>query len=341
MAFPPGCCIKLLERHEGPLPMRKTKYAAAFAGVTMLAGSLFAVPAGATAAGTNSTTAGAVVPSRCGMSIGAVTAAGDMGGAGVRATKPPTRGPGWGSQFATPPHLFPAGSARLSTNWEHSVGVGADFGDSGLVVMGSTLYGAAFSFDGAEGSTSTVIIGGGWGNFRAVERSLWTTPAASRPAHLYGLRNDGVLFRWEARTRNRGSESFYQPLGSYPGFSSVKGMTLISETATYDTFLVNLRGGSLYTIHIPHTSPMKPVVKQVRSRTWQAFEVLVADRCGARSTLLTGIDKDTRSAHLYAVGHATGTTTPIVSLGKIPGTFPDPLYFLHDQIEMPEPMNGE
>ena len=322
--------------------MSKTKFAAAFAGVAMLAGSLFAVPAGATAAGTNSTIAGAVPPSRCGMSIGAVTAAGDMGGAGVRATKPPTRGPGWGSQFATPPHLFPAGSARLSTNWWHSVGVGADFDDFGLVVMGSTLHSARFSFDGAEGRPSTKIIGGGWGNFRAIERSGWTAPDfSSSRSHLYGLRNDGVLFRWEARMRKGESESFYQPLGSYPGFSSVKGMTLISATATYDTFLVNLRGGSLYTIRIPHTSPMKPVVKQVRSRTWQAFEVLVADRCGARSTLLTGIDKDTRSAHLYAFGHATGTTTPIVSLGKIPGTFPDPLYFLHDQGEMPEPMSGE
>ena len=136
-----------------------------------------------------------------------------------------------------------------------------------------------------------------------------------------------------------GSRISYELFGSYSGFSSVKAMTLISQTATYDTFLANLLGGALYTIRIPVTSPMKAVVKQVRTRTWQVFEFLVAEGSGTQSTLLTGIDKDTGFAYLYAVGHATGATTAILSLGKIPGVLPDPVYFL-DHPELNN-LNGE
>jgi len=55
--------------------------------------------------------------------------------------------------------------------------------------------------------------------------------------------------------------------------------------------------------------------------------------------LLTGIDSDTGFAYLYAVGHATGSTTAILSLGKIPGVLPDPVYFLrHPELNN---LNGE
>ena len=83
-----------------------------------------------------------------------------------------------------------------------------------------------------------------------------------------------------------------------------------SRTSTYDTLLVNTRGGALYTVRVPLSSPMKPVVKVVRTSTWQGFETLNANRCGQYGSLLLGIDKDTKSAHLYAVGHANGTATP-------------------------------
>jgi hypothetical protein len=75
------------------------------------------------------------------------------------------------------------------------------------------------------------------------------------------------------------------------------------------------------------SSPIKPVVKQVRSRTWQGFEHLVSMQCGQYGTLLLGIDKDTRAGYLYAVGHANGTSTVIQSRGKVPDTFADPVYF--------------
>lgn len=78
---------------------------------------------------------------------------------------------------------------------------------------------------------------------------------------------------------------------------------------------------------------MTAIAKKVRSRTWQGFEFLVAERCGSQSILLTGIDMDTGSAYLYAVGHARGTTTAIQFRGKIPGTFSDPVYHLrHPQL---------
>jgi hypothetical protein len=74
---------------------------------------------------------------------------------------------------------------------------------------------------------------------------------------------------------------------------------------------------------------MKPVVKKVRDSTWQRFEALVIEKCGQYGTLLLGIDKDSRSGYLYAVGHANGTATVIRGLGKVPSTFADPVYFRH------------
>jgi hypothetical protein len=104
-------------------------------------------------------------------------------------------------------------------------------------------------------------------------------------------------------------------------------MTLISQTRTYDTFLANTRGGALYTIHIPNTSPMKPVVKLVRRSTWQVFESLVAQRCGQSGTLVAGIDKDTKTGYLYAIGHGNGLATVIQNRGKIPVTLDDQVFF--------------
>jgi hypothetical protein len=310
----------------------------------MLAGSLYAGPAGATTPGTKSATpAVSTAVTVCQMGLRSVTAAGNLGGATVRASTPPTTA-------AIPLnglHVFPAGSARLSTTWEISRGIGSDFAESGNVVGGPSLYNAAAFFDGATGQSSTAVVGGGWGNYKAIASSNFFLPAspASERHYLYGLRNDGVLFRWATRgvTTNGidqvSSNLDARRLGSYPGFSSVKAMTLISQTATYDTFLANLSGGALYTIRIPVSSPMKAVVKRVRTSTWQIFESLVAERCGSQGTLLTGIDKNTGSAYLYAVGHATGTTTVIQSRGKIPGTFTDPVYYLsHPEMNN---LNGE
>jgi hypothetical protein len=160
--------------------------------------------------------------------------------------------------------------------------------------------------DEIEGN-SLVRIGGGWGGFVAFEESSYAPAVGSfYRRNTYGLRGDGVMFRWTVD-----ATGVWRDKVSYAGFGAVKSMALISKTRTYDTFLANTRGGALYTIHIPTTSPMKPVAKLVRRSTWQGFEALIAQKCGLYGTLLVGIDKDTEAGYLCAVGHANGTATVI------------------------------
>jgi hypothetical protein len=124
--------------------------------------------------------------------------------------------------------------------------------------------------------------------------------------------------------------------------AGIKTMTLISQTRTYDTFLANTAAGGLYTVRVPTTSPLVPVVKLVRASTWQGFETMISARCGRQSTLLLGVDKETGSGYLYAVSKAAGTSTLIQGLGKVTGNFNDPFYARKFQ-DTPEEgnLNGE
>lgn len=196
---------------------------------------------------------------------------------------------------------------------------------SGHLVIGDALYRSRYVRPAPAGPENVQLdrIGGGWGGFVAVDESRYqpVLGGATRTT-TYGLRSDGVLFRWSVD-----SAGVWRNKASAPGFASVKSMALISKSATYETFLANTRGGALYTIHIPMSAPMKPVVKAVRGATWQGFEHLIATKCGSQGTLLIGIDKDTHSAYAYAVGHAQGTSTVIQSLGKLPDTLDQPIYF--------------
>jgi hypothetical protein len=193
-------------------------------------------------------------------------------------------------------------------------------------------YYAAESGTGAVLGSSLTRVGGGWSSFVAFDEaySLYGT-------NTYGLRADGVLFRWTFD-----NQGVWKNKVSSPGFAAVKSMALISQTRTYDTFLANTRGGALYTIHIPKTSPMKPVVKLVRRTTWQVFDSLVAARCGQYGTLVVGIDKDTKAGYLYAVGHANGTATVIQNRGKVPATLDDQVFFhWTNDVTVVEPPFGE
>jgi hypothetical protein len=246
----------------------------------------------------------------CGMYVGSIDAAGNSGGADVLATKPPT---------AEPFDQVKLVQAKESTTWYYSA-LTAESWWYGKVINGTGLYYAEMRWDNVEPEpvVTTKRIGGGWDRFTQIEES--DAAFVSKPhSYLYGLRDDGVLYRWDTNG--------FKALGSYPGFSAVKTMAIISETSTYDTLLATTRGGALYTIRIPLTSPMKPIVKQIRSRTWQGFESIVAYRCGQQGTLLTGIDHYTDSAYLYAVGHANGPSTVIQSFGKIPTAFPAVTHF--------------
>ncbi|TDW18214.1 hypothetical protein [Kribbella kalugense] len=229
--------------------------------------------------------------------------------------------------------VFAPGAVRLSTTFTSDASnLGAT--NAGWVVQGDSLYYRVYSIDTMNEFVPglpnvTQRVGGGWSKFTAVEVSQTTARTTA-----YGLRNDGTLFRWSVG-------GGWKATGSATGFAAVKSMALISKTATYDTFLANTRGGALYTIHIPTAAPMKPIVKPVRTKTWQGFEKLLASKCGQNGTLLVGIDKDTKTAHWYAVGRANGTATVINHLSSSAGSYKAPVYYRWGGTPDIDPLNGE
>jgi hypothetical protein len=284
-------------------------------------------------AGLSTTTAVAANPkvqSICSLDLGSITAQGNYVDQVLSAASPPAA-----SERRVGPQVAEPGETKASATWEFSYDSHDGIVDRGYAIYGTWLYSTLIARppDGPWWGRGNVQDG--MGAFTQLARSGYPKGADPDREYLYGLRNDGVLFRWKMD-----KVSGFQPLGSYPGFSAVKTMTLISQTATYDTFLATTKAGALYTIHIPVTSPLKPVVKVVRTSTWQGFEAIVAEKCGTQSTLLAGIDRDSGSAYLYAVGHANGTSTVIQGLGKVPGTFNDPIHFLRTS-QAGTSLNGE
>jgi len=288
--------------------MNKKRTAAALLGAGLLAATLVPVQA------SGSTTAA------CGMTLGSFVAGpGDHKFQRITATSPVTAS----EPVVGPQGLFPGDQVRLASSlgWEPDPPSG--YKRSGYVTLGTDLYGFEYVLDQVTGkldpdSFKRWKIGGGWTPaYTYVEESRYSYARTN----TYAL-HDGVINRWTVDSR------VWRNKATYTGFSAVKTMTLISQTPTYDTFLANTRGGALYTIRIPLTGA--PVVKKVRTSTWQAFDALVAEKCGNQSTLLIGIDEDVRTAYLYAVSHANGTTTVINGLGQV-GTvsaaFGDKNYF--------------
>jgi hypothetical protein len=216
--------------------------------------------------------------------------------------------------------LYPDGAVRLA-----GTAVNDFYGPKGsrvsqYVIQGDGMYLSKFDLGADNTSPTLTKVGTGWSSYTAFETTRYFGGATPRTMQ-YALRNDGTLWRWTMKG------AAWTNRQSAPGFAAVKAISLISQTATYETFLATTRGGALYTIHIPTTAALKPVVRLVRSSTWQSFESLASNGCGKQGTLLVAIDKDTQSAYLYAIGHATGATTPIQNLGKIPKTFFDPVYY--------------
>ncbi len=292
--------------------------------VTTAAAVLFTATLVPTTASASST-ASATSTVNCYVHASSVTASGDHNNVAVLSTTPPKATNGALGRGA-----FAPGQVKVMATMSVLIDQGPDGSEHGVygyVIIGDALYQAAYGADSDgiidQPPAGLRRIGGGWGNFTMVEEAEYQGPTEAGISRwtVYGLRNDGVLFRWTVS-----SKGVWRSAGSTPGFSAVKSMSLISKTATYDTFVANTRGGALYTIHIPTSSPMKPVVKQVRTRTWQGFETLITQQCGVYGSLLLGIDKDTDSAYLYAVGRYTGLSTVIQSMGKVPATLPDNVY---------------
>jgi hypothetical protein len=284
----------------------------------VLLGGLAVAPAGTATAG------GSAAAAACSLTAGSITASGDIAGTVITASSPII------AKRTTGPRMFSPGVAKIASTWTKTIGVGADYQVYGQVILNSTLYSGAYGQDtSGKPYTSLKSRGSGYNGYKVIETSQYWGKVF-RGAE-YSLRGDGVLYRYTPATK---------AVSRWPGYSAVKTMALISETPTYDTFLANTYGGALYTIHIPVDVRQSPVVKKVRTSTWQSFEHLVAEKCGSQGTLLAGIDKDTGSAYLYAVGHANGPSTLIKGLGKVPGSFADPVYYLHTA-EGSAPLYGE
>ena len=278
-------------------------------------------------------TATAATTASCVLGAGSVTPSGDQAAVVVASTTPPTA-----TTNVTGRDVFAPGQVKVSSSMaimDDGYGGYSVFGD---VVIGDGLYSVGYhAVDGTPTAKPGLTRrGGGWSNFVALEIAEYHGPteAGITRRTMYALRSDGVLFRWTID-----SKGVWRNKTTATGFAAVKSMALISKSKTYDTFIANTRGGALYTIHVPTTAPMKPVVKQVRRSTWQGFDALLAQTCGRYGTVLLGIDRDTDTGYLYAVGHATGTTTVIQGLGKVPATFGDTVYFRWR--DPGSPMNGE
>lgn len=277
----------------------------------LAAGTLITGPAGATPASTTSQSAA------CSLRLGSVTPGGDHTLQKITAT------PSAGARQVGPKDLYADGQAHLPTAVRTELVVPAGEQRTGLVALGTRLYGTSYITDGTgtavvPGTVKQTLVGGGWDDLhKYVELSRSSTGGIVR-SNAYSLINqftDGLIARW---TVTSAGWKYYTTFG---GFKAVKTMALIGQGSTYDTFLATTNGGALYTVQVP-TGSGKPVVTKVRTSTWQSFETLIAEKCGNYGTLLLGIDKNTGAGYLYAVSHANGAATVIKGLGKVPTTFP-------------------
>jgi hypothetical protein len=253
------------------------------------------------------------VAAACTMSVGAINDAGRATSQLVTAASPPTTSvPKVGPQLFDASRVLRAGGSMTIEPVRPS---GQEVREA-WQVDGRDLLHTWYKVDAAgklldHGLTTDLVKG----DFRYIETSRYregVSPLHAR-TNQYALRADGMLMRWAMDEHNW----VLTQTGAAPGYASFRTMALISQTRAYDTFLGTTRSGALYTIRIPLTSPMKPVLKLVRQTGWQNFETLVAERCGQSGTLLLAVDKETGSGSLYAVSRANGTSTVIQSLGKI------------------------
>ncbi|MGW1343488.1 hypothetical protein ACWCOV_20735 [Kribbella sp. NPDC002412] len=258
----------------------------------------------------------------CALRLGSVTANGAHTSRMINATAPITIGGVRGTAS-----VFTPGQVQHTTTFVGTPLAGGE-SRSGLTVLGGALHSSSYVVDSQvqidpRYPKNNLRIGGGWSSYRWVEQSIHRPADAGSPSRttLYGQQTNGVMQRWIA------DGTSWRSTGGVGGLSTVKSMTLISRTDTYETFLANTRSGGLLTVRWPTSYLSVTKGTAVRDTTWQGFEQLIATKCGVNGTLLLAIDRDTQSGYLYAVGHANGRNTVIKGLGKVPMTFSDPHYF--------------
>jgi hypothetical protein len=300
--------------------MKLQRLALAFAGAGLLAGAVASVPAAATgqadpkpylskkAAHPSSVKTFAGGP--CINYVGVPTAAGTMQEIDVTAAKPP-RADVW--------EPFKYVGSRADATWYGAVNAsGTQFYYYGLLLQGSSLYRHTtyLSNDETKPPVPTFKrVGSGWTSFKSIATSNYSV-AQPRHAYLYGLNTNGSLYRYAIVGAG------FKALGPLPGFRGFKAMTVISETATYDTLLMTTTAGALYTVHIPIAAGAKPVLKLIRPTGFKDYESLVVQGCGTRGgSLIVAVDNDTKSGYQYAMSKANGAATALTAYGKIPAVF--------------------
>ena len=142
----------------------------------------------------------------------------------------------------------------------------------------------------------------------------------------WSLRNDGTM---ERRTVKSDNGRIYRHFdGWQSNFRGVKGVALISQTATYDTFLMTHTTGRLYTARFPVAGGH---IMASDGQTDPDVDLAGVRDPGRRALrhrhLLLGIDKDTGAGYLTRSVTRNGLSTVITGHGKVPGTFNDPVYF--------------
>jgi hypothetical protein len=184
----------------------------------------------------------------------------------------------------------------------------------GLLLQGANLYRHTTYLPDAKPPVPTFTkVGNGWSGFKAIATSNYSV-AQPRHAYLYGLNTNNSLYRYQIVGAG------FKALGPIPGFKGFKTMTVVSESATYDTLLMTTTAGALWTAHIPIAAGAKPVMKLIRSSGFANYESLVAQGCGTRNgTLVVATDNDTDIGNQYAFSKFNGTATAMTNYGPIPG----------------------
>ncbi|WP_433166782.1 hypothetical protein [Kribbella sp. CA-247076] len=240
--------------------------------------------------------------------VGWPTAAGTVQDADVTAAKPPR---------AVTYEPFNYVVTRTNATWYGAVNAaGTQYYMYGLFLQGSNLY-RHTTYLPDEGAPVPTFkkVGTGWASFKSIATSNYSV-AQPRHAYLYGLNTNGSLYRYQIVGAG------FKALGPLPGFRGFKAMTVISETATYDTLLMTTNAGALYTVRIPVAAGAKPVLKLIRSSGWANYESLVVQGCGTRGgSLIVAVDHNTQSGDQYAMSKANGAATAITAYGKIPAVF--------------------
>jgi hypothetical protein len=298
--------------------MKLQRCALALAAIGLLGGAAASAPAAATGQAdpkpyfsektAQPLSAKAAVAEPCLSAVGVPTAAGTMQEIDATPAKPPR------SDIYEP---FKFVGTRADATWYFAANASqTQFFFYGLLLQGGNLYRhTTYVPENTDPVSTFKKVGSGWTSFKSIATSNYSV-GSPRHAYLYGLNTNGSLYRYQIVGAG------FKALGPLAGFGGFKAMTVISETATYDTLLMISKAGALWTAHIPVAAGAKPVMKLIRSSGFAAYESLVVEGCGTRGgSLIVAVDHNTQSAYQYAMSHANGTATAVTSYGKIPGVF--------------------